>query len=300
MYTSIATASWAKKSSHPYLVTPNGMLNPWAMKTSKYKKFLAWHCYERSLIEKAACLQANTISEAQGIRAMGFDNPICIIPNGINIPKKPAASTDQDGRLTFTFLGRKHPKKGLAELIEGFALGTSRNDRSKSKARLIIAGSDYDHYEVKLKRLAAALGLVTADNLSEYSNIVFMGPVYDRLKEALFRETDVFVLPSLSEGQPIAALEALASAIPAMLTPQCNLPEALTEKAVIEILPTAESIASGLDKFIAMPEAEIFEMGQRGRKLVRDRFSWEKVTDEIESVYHWMIGNNQPPNSLMG
>jgi glycosyltransferase involved in cell wall biosynthesis len=59
----------------------------------------------------------------------------------------------------------------------------------------------------------------------------FLGPLFGQEKDAAYRACDGFILPSLSEGLPMAVLEAWAHAKPVMLTPECNLPEGFTAEA---------------------------------------------------------------------
>ena len=63
MYTSVATHRWARRQGKPYIVTPNGMLEPWALRNSKWKKRLARLFYEDRMLRGAACLHANTMKE---------------------------------------------------------------------------------------------------------------------------------------------------------------------------------------------------------------------------------------------
>jgi poly(glycerol-phosphate) alpha-glucosyltransferase len=86
MYPSVATRDWHRKTGRPYLISPHGMLDSWAVKNSAWKKKLALFFYEREHLEKAACLRALCESEAKAMRAFGLKNPICIIPNGIDLP----------------------------------------------------------------------------------------------------------------------------------------------------------------------------------------------------------------------
>lgn len=60
MYNSILIHRWAKKTGNPYVVTPNGMLDPWALGNSGWKKKLASLLYEHRMLYKAACIQANS------------------------------------------------------------------------------------------------------------------------------------------------------------------------------------------------------------------------------------------------
>ena len=87
MYPSVVVRDWHRKTGRPYLVSPHGMLDPWAVKNSAWKKKLALLFYEREHLQNAACLRALCESEAKAMRAFGLRNPICIIPNGIDVPE---------------------------------------------------------------------------------------------------------------------------------------------------------------------------------------------------------------------
>ncbi|HEY5912457.1 MAG TPA: glycosyltransferase, partial [Verrucomicrobiae bacterium] len=88
MYTSVAVLAWHERSGGPYVVSPHGMLDGWAVRNSGWKKRLAGWCYERRHLEGAACIRALCESEAQAIRGYGLRNPICVIPNGVELAEE--------------------------------------------------------------------------------------------------------------------------------------------------------------------------------------------------------------------
>jgi glycosyltransferase involved in cell wall biosynthesis len=130
MYPSAAVHRWHKRTGRPYLVTANGMLEPWTLSTSRLNKRLAALCYENRMLHAAACLQANTEKEAADFRTYGLKNPVCLIPNGVALPdlrsqELVAGSQKSEGVIPGTdggskvllFLGRLHPKKGLVNAL---------------------------------------------------------------------------------------------------------------------------------------------------------------------------------------
>ncbi|MEM9701367.1 MAG: glycosyltransferase, partial [Planctomycetota bacterium] len=124
-HTSAATAEWGRRSGRPWVVSPHGMLDPWAVRRSRWKKRLAWALAERAHLTGAGCLHALAESEADAARAFGVKTPICVIPNGVSLdaprPDQPppwGEKANQDDRRTLLFLGRLHPKKGLDLLID--------------------------------------------------------------------------------------------------------------------------------------------------------------------------------------
>ena len=86
-YLSIGVPRWARRNHKPYIVSPHGMLDSWALDNAKLKKKIAAALYERRHLRRAACLHALCASEAESIRKFGLKNPIATIPNGIDIPE---------------------------------------------------------------------------------------------------------------------------------------------------------------------------------------------------------------------
>ena len=122
---------WSYTHKKPEIIAPHGMLDPWAIKNSAWKKRLALLCYERKHLRSAACIRALCDAEAQAIRQFGLPNPICVIPNGIDLPevkngkpetqKPPWRDNIEPGQKVLLYLGRIHPKKGLANLIRAWS-----------------------------------------------------------------------------------------------------------------------------------------------------------------------------------
>ena len=97
----------------------------------------------------------------------------------------------------------------------------------------------------------------------------------------------------------MAVLEAWAFRLPVIMTPACNLPEGFTEAAAISISPTIAGVGEGLRALFSMADSERHAMGDRGRKLVERRFTWEGVAESLAQVYSWILGSGRPPDSVM-
>src|SRR5947208_8295710 len=91
-YCSVASNAWHRRTGRPYIVHPHGMLERWALQNSKWKKRIAALLYEDRHLRGAACLRALSEAEAQSIRAYGLRNPVCIIPNGVDLPERTESS----------------------------------------------------------------------------------------------------------------------------------------------------------------------------------------------------------------
>jgi poly(glycerol-phosphate) alpha-glucosyltransferase len=295
MYPSLASRRWSRRARRPYLISPHGMLDPWAVRNAAWKKRLAGWLFEDGHLAGAACLQAVTEAEARAIRAYGLRNPICVVPYCIDLPEHPvlprpawARDIEQDRRILL-YLGRLHPKKGLENLLRAW-----KDVQSTAAGRdwlLVVAGWDQGGHARRLERIAEALGIT--------GSLRFVGPQFDHDKAASLAGADAFVLPSLSEGLPVAVLEAWSHGLPVLMTEACHLPEGFAAGAALPIGTDPAGIAAGLRRLFALSDAERREMGARGRALVRQRFTWASVADQMSAVYRWVLGGGSPPACVL-
>ena len=303
-YLSIGVPRWARKHNKPYVVSPHGMLDKWALDNSKFKKKLASALYERRHLHRAACLHALCASEADSMRAFGLKNPIATIPNGIEIPEgRDLASRHAAKKKIMLFLGRLHPKKGLENALRAWSAArtTSLSEGDASHWQFVIAGWDQGGHEVRLKQLCEELELSFADvpakqflsiesnsdQLSGFS-VVFVGPLFGELKAQLLERANVFILPSFSEGLPMSILEAWAYELPVIMTEYCNLPEGFDADAAVRIETDVESMSQGFQALMETPNEELMQMACRGLALVKDRFTWPKIAEQMSELYTWV------------
>jgi glycosyltransferase involved in cell wall biosynthesis len=317
-YGSVASHQWYRRSGRPYIVHSHGMLEPWALQNAKWKKQIAALLYEHTHLRDAACLRALCEPEAQSIRAYGMCNPICIIPNGVDLPELVESSALEAESLTFQkfaqgrkvllYLGRLHPKKNVANLVRAWKQTLESDCPISESWVLAIVGWDQGGYDRTLKQLAYDLGLSFADVRSHRSEVsgqqsaapslAFLGPQFGAEKNACYRACDAFILPSLSEGLPMTVLEAWAYGKPVLMTPECNLPEGFTAGAALQIGTTPKQIAAGLKQLTEMSDEDRRAMGARGRTLVSTKFSWPRIGEQMRSVYEWVLGGGPTPQTV--
>jgi len=300
---------WHRRTRRPYLISLHGMLDPWALSRSRGKKWLAALAYERAHLRHAACLHALCGPERDSIRRYGLKQPVCLIPNGVDLPETDAAILNGgkgNEPRTLLFLGRLHPKKGLVNALRAWARVMARAE--SGAWRFIIAGWDQGGHGEELKSLCRELGLsfsvvpegeaALSSIESREGSVMFHGPVFGEAKEALLRRADAFILPSFSEGLPMAVLEAWAHALPVLMTDFCNLPEGFAAGAALRIGTDAETIAEGLNELFEGSATDQRAMGARGRRLVEERFTWPRVAAEMEEVYRWLVGGGSKPGCV--
>jgi glycosyltransferase involved in cell wall biosynthesis len=288
IYPSVAAIQWSRRGK-PYVVSPHGMLDPWALKNSQWKKRISAALYENRHLRGAACLHALNHIEAEAMRAYGLKNPICVIPNGVELPVGPEAIVSQPKNHNLLYLGRLHPKKGLPLLVEAWSrLGELAEE---SGWHLRIAGWDQGGHQSELQALAR--------KLHENSSIEFVGPQFGEAKSALFQEASAFILPSLSEGLPMTILEAWSWRLPVLMTTNCNLPEGVRAEAAIMMEADVESICGALIRLFSMDTPGRTTMGANGRRLVEEQFRWPRIAEQMTEVYDWILGRGNRPNCVM-
>jgi len=297
-YLSVATVGWSKSNdgitSRPYLVSTHGMLDPWALHNSRWKKIMAAFVIERRHLKNAACIHAVNNAEAEAIRAFGLRNPICVIPNGIEVHPNNAAdrmppwAADMVGsRKVLLYLGRLHPKKGLSILLRGWKEASKR----EKGWVLVIAGWDQGGHRGELEQLVRELKIT--------DSVQFAGPLFGEERETAYQNANAFILPSLSEGQPLVVLEAWSHARAVLMTPECNLPEGFQKRAAIRMNTTVEGAAEGLRRLFALDGPALQEMGRRGRDLVIANFSWPQIASQMFAVYNWLLGRSAVPDCVL-
>lgn len=290
MHTSLILLAWARKYRRPHIVTANGMLDPWALQNARMKKRIVTALYERRCLEGAACIQVNSQRELESVRNFGLRVPVCVIPNGMDIGSIPAKVAPvwnamvPDTAEVLLYLGRLHPKKNLAALLRAWKRASG--SAAAKKWHLVVAGWEQLGHAAELKQLATELAA---------ERVHFVGPQFGAEKAEAFHAVSAVILPSLSEGLPMAVLEAWAAAKPVMMTAECNLPEGFLQKAAIPISADIDGIAVGLNELFAMSATDRQSMGRRGLSLVQEKFNWSRVASEMRSVYEWSISGGQPP-----
>ena len=305
LWTQASITAYRFAASHriPYLVSPHGMLDEWALNRSPLKKRVAVRLFENRHLKNASCLHALCHSEAQSFRNYGIKGPVAVVPNGVDLPENFADNHLCDGRKTLLFLGRIHPKKGLANAVQAFANAGIAKDW-----QFVIAGWDQNQHLRELKQLCAEQKISTQelpldqflDSVDTAGDVLFVGPAFNEQKSQLLRRADAFILPSFSEGMPMSVLEAWSYRLPVIMTQHCNLPEGFDAGAAVETGTDAKRLTKVLIEFVDRGKVAQGEMGLSGRRLVEKSFTWTKIAADMIEVYKWILGEETKPSCVMG
>lgn len=283
----ITTSRTARQQNIPFIVSTRGMLEPWALRQGRLKKRLMWRLYQARNLKQAQLLHATSMGEAENLRRLGLNQPIAVIPNGVDVPPEAlSTATAGPGEVrTLLFLSRLHPKKGLLNLVEALRRVSSNG------WQVIIAGPDEGGHQAEVETAAARAGLSHM--------FKFIGPVDDEAKWNVYRQADLFVLPTFSENFGIVVAEALACGLPVITTTGAPWQELESRCCGWWIEPQVEPLIDALQAAMALSDAQRTEMGQRGRKLVEAKYSWPAVAEQMAAVYRWLLGQETRPDCVL-
>ena len=277
-------ASWlAARVGVPYILRPLGTLNRWGMQHRRRRlKQLSFPLIERAIINRASLLHYTSENERDEARALGVERPHAIIPLGVELEAIPHARSQAwlaqrapqlAGRRIVLFLSRIDPIKGLELLLQAFAQVRATG----AEVGLLIAGHGEPAYVLNLQRLAVGLGIA--------DDVYWAGFVSGVDKQGALAAADVFALPSYSENFGVAVVEAMAAGLPVVISDQVGINNEVVDAGAGSAVPCeVNQITTALLHVIDDPSARIM-MGERGRKLVSERYSIAGTTKMLLEAY---------------
>jgi glycosyltransferase involved in cell wall biosynthesis len=188
---------------------------------------------------------------------------LVVLPNAVNIPAAPARSFEhQDKKLKFLFVGRFALNKGINILAEAVKELNAEGYADKFEFNLVGKGPLFDQY---VKQYA-------------FPNLHFLGFADDDKLNALYKENDVFVLPTLFEGMPTVVLEAMAYGMPVIVTDVGATLEMVdgTNGFIIEKNSVA-SLKQAILKYSKLDPSSKKQFSEASYNKVKNNFTWEIV-----------------------
>ncbi len=286
-FTSYGTWRALRKSDVPYFVCPHGMLDPWLRSAKPSRHLLRaafWTLFEKKVIRDAcgifyACQEERHLARAfvsnlnpnEFIMGYGAQD-IVGDPNtqkALFFAKFPGLR----GRKLILFLGRIHPKKGLDLLIEALA----QCAKQFQDFDLAIVGPDPERLGKQLKDRSAQLGIE--------ARIHWLGMLTGDEKWGALRSANFFVLPSHQENFGIAVVEAMALAVPVLITNKVNIwREVRDNKSGYIVQDNLSGVAHGLNYFCSSTSEQMKTVGKNARSCFERLFDLEKNALEMIGV----------------
>ncbi len=283
----------ARKTNTPYIIAPHGMLHPWSLSQSKWKKKLALAMGYRKLLKGATAFHALNADEATHIRGLGMHQACHVLPNGVflnEIEPLPAPGSfitqlpDLAGKPYILFLSRLHYKKGLDRLAKAFAILAEKVEH----LHLVVAGPD-DGDQQRFEQII--------DKHQLAGRVHLVGPLWDKSKYAAMLDAACFCLPSRQEGFSVAITEALAVGVPVVISKACCFDEVASAGAgyVVDLDDakpdqSTQALADALQRVLdSQPNSR---MRQAGRQLIRQRYTWPAIAAQSQQYYQLMLGDH--------
>lgn len=266
----------------PYIVSPHGMLDPWSLSQSRFKKALYLALRMRTNLRRAAAIHFTTTTERDLAQRFWRKGQALVEPLGVDLETlTPAHDPALALRARFNlpdgpillFFGRLHPKKQPELLIDAFArvLDESKLD---SRPSLVLVGPADAAYQESLAARARELGVEDATT--------FAGPLVGADRVAALQSADLFCLPSQQENFGLAVAEAIAAGTPVLISDQVNIFKEIAAAGVGWATPPAlDPYAERLCALCKQPDS-IAEASHRCVGFARDTYDWSAI------AAHWI------------
>lgn len=270
-------AKACRKARIPYVMSPRGMLDPWALSVKKWKKRLAMFLYQKRDLKGAAAFHVTAALEERSVRAQGLPQPVIIAPNGVTLPKTMPQKTSSMLK-TAIFLSRLHPGKGLLTLAEAWA-------RIKpTDWRMRVVGPDYKGHKAEVVAKLELLGIL--------DHWEFVDMLNDVEKWSAYRAADLLVHPSVSENFGITIVEGLAAELPAIATKGTPWKDLVDNNCGWWIDQGVDALEAALRDAFTKSDGELKRMGENGLRLIESKYSWMSIANSVKRAYCSIIAGN--------
>lgn len=294
-YPSLAAAYRARDLQRPFLLRPCGMLDNWSLSQSSWRKRAYLGAFGRVLFSSPALIHFTSDGERLKSTVVGNVRNV-VIENGVAesaFAERTARAFLESfpflkSRRLLLFLGRVDPKKRPDIAIEAFShLAAKHRDLD-----LVIAGPVSQQYLKLLQGLAVRFKV--------QSRVHFVGLLQGDVLFSAYRAAEVFLLPSMQENFGIAVVEAMAAGCPVVLSSNVDTAPVISAAGAGFVRDVdAHQFSEAIDIIISDPVVGV-NMGQLGRRLAEERFTWPKAAASLNLVYESLcagVGTNTKVSS---
>ena len=275
----LGVAQECQKLAIPYVVSPHGMLEPWAWRHRRWKKLPYFHLLEKRMLNGSRRILATSQLEADNLRKFNFRPRVVTLPLGLDATAKPAYAAARarlgwrDQHFVLLYLSRIHPKKGLHLLLTALA----NLEVGQGNCSLVVVGDGPEEYMRKVRTIAEA-------KAARLPHVHWVGPIWDERKWDYLQAADLFCLPTQSENFGLAILEACQVGTPVLTTIGTPWGEFLSRHGLPVIAPTESELRDALAQLIRQKG---FDSGVKERLAAdaRKEFSWSTLGPRYTRFY---------------
>lgn len=230
-------------------------------------------CFVHKNLLKCDIIVALTQYWKEYFNDLGFENVI-IVPNIVDSPVIQEKKY-KDGKTHILYLGLITKAKGIYDLLDVIR---KHKAELENKTTLHIGGNG---------ETTTLQNIIKEHSLSQI--VKFEGWVSGDKKVELLSNTDVFILPSYTEGLPISILEAMSYCLPVITTPVGGIPEVIEngENGLLFVPGNKEALYKAIDKLATDKELRK-EMGEISYQKVQPHFP-ENVSNKLEEIYTGLL-----------
>ncbi|RYD71739.1 MAG: glycosyltransferase, partial [Verrucomicrobiaceae bacterium] len=278
----IRIANECRRRGIPFVVSPHGMLEPWAWRHKAWKKWPYYYLVERRFLRSASCVLATANSEAERLSELLPGQRIETLPLGMTADVGPDYSAAREctgwspNELVLLFLSRIHVKKGLDLLLRALCEMPVPAD-----VRLVVVGGGEQSYVATLKSFVQ-------QNAPRLPRIDWLGEIWGDERWKYFQGADLFCLPTHSENFGLAVLEALQVGTPVLTTRTTPWVAYLNAERGLLADPTVESLKSSLSTFLSAPRSSALSREQTAA-WAHETFSWSQLAPRYRSLYESLV-----------
>lgn len=262
-----------------YVVSPHGMLEPWAWRHRWWKKWPYFYLRESSVLNRAGALLATSRIEACSLQRFRFSPSIVTLPLGISCSKQEAYEEARTSlswarhEFVLLYLSRLHPKKGMHLLLAALTgLGLDPD-----AYRLVVVGEGPEVYTRQLKSIAKA-------NQAQLPRIDWLPAVWDNRKWSYLQGADLFCLPTYSENFGLAILEACQAGTPVLTTRETPWVEFLGRHGLPVADPAVASIRQCLLRILKA--GKVHPAWRAGlSSATHQEFGWDRLRTGYRAFY---------------
>lgn len=200
---------------------------------------------------------------------LGFEN-VAIVPNIVDSLVVQDRKYN-DGKIHILYLGLITKAKGIYDLLDVI---NEYKTEFENKITLHVGGNG---------ETTTIQNIIKEQNLSDI--VKFEGWVSGEKKVELLNNTDIFILPSYTEGLPISILEAMSYKLPVISTPVGGIPEVVKDGENGFLITPGDkgALYNAIIKLVADKRLRV-DMGEKSYKKVQPHFP-ENVSKELENIY---------------